>query len=308
MPDVERILLVTGATGFVGRHVLAAEALWKARGFRVVGASAAFDLESAQSVQAEIAAVRPAAVLHLAAQSNVPSAFRDPATTLRTNVLGTQALVSAILTHAPRARLLLVSSGDVYGRVEEADLPISEAHVPAPRNPYAVSKLASELVVRQWHLAEGLDAVVVRPFNHIGRGQAESFAIASFARQVVEISLGRRAAEITVGDLDATRDFLDVADVIAAYALVAERGLAGQTYNIASGRETRVGTLLERLLAIAGVTARVHVDPSRLRPNEQRRAVGDSRRLQALGWSPRRTLDDSLAELLADWRARLAGA
>lgn len=306
MHGAPRSLLVTGASGFVGQHLFAlAEVAQRGYGWRLSAVSDTLNLTDAAAVDEAIAATRPAAVLHLAGQSNVPIAFRDPAATLNVNVIGTQHLISAMLRHVPKARLVFVSSGDVYGLVAEADLPISEGRVPEPRNPYAVSKVAAECLVRSWHFSDGLNAVIARPFNHIGAGQADTFAISSFAKQVVEIKLGLREPVIAVGDLDVARDFTDVADVVEAYLLLANKGEAGVIYNVASDVEIQVRTLLERLFALSGVTATIAVDPTRLRPGEQRRARGDAGRLRALGWQAQRSLDQSLATLLADWEARL---
>jgi GDP-4-dehydro-6-deoxy-D-mannose reductase len=243
-------------------------------------------------------------VLHLAAQSSVPAAFADPRGTFEVNLLGTLNLLESLRAARFGGRFLHVSSGDVYGAVPEAALPIDESHPPAPRNPYAVSKLAAELLCRQWHYSEGLDLVIARPFNHIGPGQDERFVVPALARQVAAAARGGDPT-IRAGDIDVTRDFSDVRDVVRAYAALLRAGRGGATYHVSSGRETRVRDLLERLCRIAGIEARVAQDEARMRPSEQRRMAASSARLAAdTGWAPIFTMERTLADILGEWKER----
>jgi GDP-4-dehydro-6-deoxy-D-mannose reductase len=199
-----------------------------------------------------------------------------------------------------------VGSGDAYGVVSEEDLPIAESHPVRPRNPYAVSKAAAEMLCYQWSQTEGMDVVMVRPFNHIGPGQSEQFAVSNFARQVVEIRQRRREPVIEAGDLSVVRDFTDVADVVHAYIALLEGGKTGEIYNVCSGQGYALGDLLQRMLALAGVRAKVVTDTTRLRPSEQKRVVGSNRKLvEATGWRPEVAIEQSLRNILDDWEVRL---
>ncbi|MGH8354586.1 MAG: NAD-dependent epimerase/dehydratase family protein, partial [Pseudomonas sp.] len=227
-------LLVTGLTGFVGRN-LQALLMAGAAGDWQLYESARFDLLDPQAIDRALANGCPDAVIHLAGQTFVPEAFRDPARTLQVNLLGTLNLLQALKRRGFGGTFLYVSSGDVYGQVAEADLPVVETLVPHPRNPYAVSKVSAELLCQQWSYAEPWRIILARPFNHIGLGQSESFVIAGMARQIARIRLGLQAPVLDVGDVDVSRDFLAVQDVIAAYLALLERGRSGQVYNVCSG-------------------------------------------------------------------------
>ncbi|WP_298172576.1 GDP-mannose 4,6-dehydratase, partial [Acidithiobacillus sp.] len=194
----------------------------------------------------------------------------------------------------------------IYGQVAEAALPVREDHPLHPRNPYAVSKVAAEALCYQWSQTSGFAIIMVRPFNHIGPGQSPRFAIADFAKQVMEIRLGRRAPVLQVGDIDVTRDFTDVRDVVRAYGLLLEQGRNGAVYNVCSGREYDIRDLLRRLMVLAGVDARMEQDQARLRPAEQRRMVASFEALHRdTGWQPAITIEQSLQDLLNDWEKQL---
>jgi GDP-4-dehydro-6-deoxy-D-mannose reductase len=298
-------VFVTGSSGFVGQHF----ATWAQNSseWRVLAAPADFDLRDANGVMSAIAAL-PAcdAVLHLAAQSNVPQSFSDPAATFDINFQGTLRLLLALRANDFHGRFIHVGTADAYGLVPESELPVREERALKPRNPYAVSKMAAEALVYQWTQSEGLNAVMVRPFNHIGPGQDERFAVAAFARQVAEIALGRREARIAVGDLGVSRDFTDVRDVVGAYGKLLTRGAPGSIYNIGSGHETCLSEILDRLIAVAGIEAEIIVETARLRPSEQRRMVADpSYAREAIDWQPRIQLEQTLKDIYSDWKERL---
>lgn len=294
-----KTLFVTGGSGFVGRHLCEHVRTRRAADYRILEPPEGFDLRDRASVRAAFADGAPDAVVHLAAQSFVPASFDDPRGTWEVNVLGTLELVLALRAAGFGGRLLYVSSGDVYGRVGEDAFPITEAAPARPRNPYAASKLAAEELCLQWHRSDGLDVVVARPFNHIGPGQDTRFAVADFARQVAEIRLGLRPPAIDAGDVDVSRDFTDVEDVVRAYLMLIERGSPGETYNIASGRETRLRSVIETLCRLGGVAPELRQDPARLRRAEQRRVGVSSEKLrQATGWSAAVPIEESLARLM----------
>ncbi|GAA5236195.1 NAD-dependent epimerase/dehydratase family protein [Verticiella sediminum] len=299
-----RRLLVTGHRGFVGQALLdwLPRSRWQDRAVLLTPGSD-FDLCDAGAVRRLVRDARPDAVLHLAAQSFVPAAFADPAGTFAVNVEGTLHLLQALRQEAPGARLLYVSSADVYGAVEPEAMPVDETRLPEPRNPYAVSKAAAEMLCRQWHFTEGTDVVLARPFNHTGPGQDARFAVSGFARSVARIALGLEAPRLVTGNLQVTRDFSDVRDVLDAYLRLIHDGQPGAIYNVCSGIEQRLADVLAALLRLAGVSAEQVTDPARLRPNEQLRMVGSSLRLRKdTGWQPAHDFDETLATLLAWWR------
>jgi len=300
-------LLLTGASGFVGKTIqrLASQPEYRDI-FALTAPSARMELRDPASLTASIVETAPDWVIHLAAQSFVPRAFANPRETFDINFGGTLNLLEALKTAGFSGKVLYVGSGDQYGKVAAADLPIAETLALKPRNPYAVSKAAAEMLCYQWSQTEGMDIVAARPFNHIGAGQSENFALSGFARQIIEIRQGRREPVIYVGDLDVTRDFTDVEDVARAYLLLLERGERGEAYNVCSGREAHLGQLLEEMLALAGVKAEIVKDPARFRVAEQKRVAGDNRKLAAhTGWRQRRSMEQSLTSILDDWERQL---
>jgi GDP-4-dehydro-6-deoxy-D-mannose reductase len=296
-------LLVTGRHGFVGGAVAQLIATDPAFAFwQIADIPLELDLRNKDEAARLVRTAAPDAVLHLAAQSWVPDAFRDPEATLQINLLGTLYLLQALQREGFNGRMVFVSSGDVYGHLTDSELPVAETHLPAPRNPYAVSKLAAEALCRQWSLTEGMEIVIARPFNHIGAGQSERFVVSDFARQIAAIKLGRHEPTVVVGDIDVTRDFTDVRDVAQAYFALLGNGASGELYNLCAGREYSIRAVLDRLAALAGVDIRIERDPARLRRAEQRRVRGDPRKIErATGWKASTTLDESLVAMLNYW-------
>lgn len=297
-----KTLLVTGLSGFVGGHLQ--QAIECSETWQLLAAKPHNLLEPA-SLDAWLQAGVPDAVIHLAGQTFVPAAFKDPAHTLQVNLLGTLNLLQALKRAGFNGTFLFVSSGDVYGQVAEADLPITEALAPKPRNPYAVSKVAAELLCQQWGYAEGWRMLIARPFNHIGPGQAASFVVPSMAQQIAGAGTGAQRLTLEVGDIDVTRDFLDVRDVISAYFALLEHGRSGEIYNLCSGVERTVRELIIQMARLAGVSVDLVQDPSRLRPADQRRVVGSAEKLQQdTGWKPSISITETLQSVLSDWEAR----
>ena len=295
-------VFVTGASGFVGRHL--APHL-RARGHEIVATDLELDASHAAAVARFVARAAPDAIVHLAGVSSVAAARQDPALAFRVNFLGAHALLEATARHAPRARVLLVGTGDAYGAAAPGALPFSEAAPLRPGSPYARTKAAADLLGASYRSERGLDVLCVRPFNHTGAGQRDVFVASSFTRQLVEIERGTREAILEVGNLASVRDFLDVSDVVEAYALLCERSVAAEAYNVASGRGVTAGALLECLAALARLSPRIRVDAARFRPTDQ--SVGDASRLRAAtGWAPKVPLETTLERLLAHWRAELS--
>jgi len=295
-------LLATGHSGFVGTAIQAWLRANPGSGVAWCPLAQEHDVLDPAAMRAMLEQHRPDWVIHLAAQSHVPTAWQDPAATLQVNVGGTATLLKALVDTGFQGRLLYVSSADVYGSVAENLLPVTEEAAPAPRNPYAASKVACEVLCQQWTRAQPLDIVIARPFNHTGAGQRPDFALPAFAREVAAIKLGRQPARILTGDLDVTRDFLDVRDVVAAYLALLRGGLSGEIYNVCSGQESNLREALHALIGLAGIRADVATDPARLRPAEQRRMRGSHDKLtHATGWRPQIPLQATLEQLLDHW-------
>jgi GDP-4-dehydro-6-deoxy-D-mannose reductase len=310
-------LLVTGCGGFVGRTLVARLA---AAGHEVWGVDRSSgeddfagrerrvaDITDGDAVGRLLEECTPDAIVHLAALSSVRASFDDPFTTLVSNTLPALHILEHLKRTARRCRALMVGSAEEYGVVAPEHLPISESAPVDPRSPYALSKSIQNQCCRAFATLYGMDVVMTRSFNHTGPGQSDAFVLSSFARQLVEIQMGRREATMHVGNLDVRRDFLDVRDVCAAYERLLEKGSAGETYNVCSGTSHRIGDLLERLRALAGVKVDVRLDPARLRPVDMPELRGSAGKLaDHTGWEPTVPIDETLRALLDDWRERLA--
>ncbi|HBX55220.1 GDP-mannose 4,6-dehydratase [Pseudomonas sp. UBA2684] len=299
-------ILVTGLSGFVGQHLqrllVGTQA---ALDWQLLLPEGSYDLLDSAVLNRMLEQHQPDAVIHLAGQTFVPEAFRDPARTLQVNLLGTLNLLQGMKNTGFDGTFLYVSSGDVYGQVAEADLPVVETLIPQPRNPYAVSKNSAELLCLQWSYTEPWRIIVARPFNHIGAGQGEAFVISNMARQIARVRLGLQSPRLDVGDIDVTRDFLDVQDVIEAYLLLLEHGRNGEVYNVCSGNERRVRDLIKEMAELAGVKVELAQDSARMRRAEQRRVVGSSDKLQKeTGWKPGVNITETLRRVLSDWEER----
>jgi GDP-4-dehydro-6-deoxy-D-mannose reductase len=291
--------LLTGIAGFVGRN-LARHLL--ARGDEVSGTYLderpeipglapgslhEVDLLDGPGLARVVAQVDPEAIVNLAGLSHVGESWKRLSDYFRVNVLGTENLLLA----AAGRRVVVASSAEVYGAVPPERQPIVEDEMVDPRTPYAMTKAAAE------RLAFARGAVVARSFNLVGPWQAPTFALPAFAAQLAAIARGEQEPVLRVGNLSARRDFVHVDDGAAAYRLLAEKGRPAEVYNIASGEAPSIGEALERLMAISGVHAKIEQDPERMRPVDLPLLLGDNRRLRALGWKPKRTLDDALADL-----------
>lgn len=293
-------LLIVGNTGFVGQHALSH---WPQATGLTDAAGDTVDICNKPALLASLASNVPETVLHLAALSFVPDSFKAPEKTYEVNFLGTLRLLEALAESGFRGRFLFVGTGDAYGLVPLDEQPIREGQPLRPRNPYAVSKVAAEALCYQWSQTGPFEVVMARPFNHIGAGQAPTFAISDFARQIAEISAGLRPPVLKVGNIDVTRDFTDVKDVLKAYELLLSKGRNGEVYNVCSGVERSVRSLVERLLELAGVEAEIQNDPTRFRPSDQPRVCGDHAKLSRdTGWQPEVSMDETLLNLYRYWK------
>ncbi|HLX12766.1 MAG TPA: GDP-mannose 4,6-dehydratase [Bacteroidota bacterium] len=317
-------VFITGIDGFVGTHF--ARALEPAGGYRIFGtvrrreqsspSSSAVtlfeaDITDKSSFNAALAAAKPRKIVHLAAQTFVPDSLKSPADTFQTNILGTLNLLEAVRLNPELrdASVLIVSSGEVYGKVSSASLPITEQTALNPANPYAASKACADLIAQQYRKSFGMDVTVVRPFNHIGPGQSDSFVSAALAKQIVEIKLGKREPKIHVGNLDPQRDFTDVRDVVRAYIALLNLPKRDTVYNVCSGVGVPIRRLLDLLIELSGVRVEIVPDPALIRSNETPVIIGSAEALRtATGWKPEIALKDTLRDLLAYWEDKLRAA
>ena len=304
--------LLTGATGFVGRHLAAA---LRAAGHQVEGTARRpaplpfpvhpADLGDPAAAEAVLRAARPDWVFHLAGYADNGRSYREPAAAWTGNLTVTRSLYDAVARSGLRPRILYVSSGLVYGDAGPGEHVCTEDTPLRPASPYAASKAAADLLSYQQTRSPGLDVVRVRPFNQIGPGQAADYAAANFARQVVAVERGQAQAVEVRGDLSARRDLTDVRDMVTAYIRRLEVGRTGEVYNAGSGQTYRMQDVLDRLVALAGVpvTVEERMDVSRKADTAVTRA--DISKLRAAtGWAPTYPLDRTLADMLADWRGR----
>ena len=313
--------LITGVSGFVGSHLaeyLLAHTDWLVAGtvygpyHNIKDLCGQLELYPAELSRLPVAEfildqAHPDVIYHLAAMAVTGRSWRDPATTLQINI-GMQAnILQAVVNLGLDCRVVVIGSSEEYGAALSSERPINEETPFRPRNPYAVSKVGQDMLGLQYHLSHGLDTVRVRPFNNIGPRQALGFVVPDFASQVARIEAGRQEPVMRVGNLEAQRDFTDVRDVVRAYHLLALKGQSGEVYNVGSGQAHAIQEILDRLLAWSQVPIRVEPDPERLRPSDTPRVTCDYARLHACtGWEPRIAFERSLADVLDDWRARVA--
>ena len=315
-------VLVTGSNGFVGRHLGATLRARFGGKATLLGTSLhsscdpnfgqiiAVDVTDERHVTEVIRKFEPTHIVHLAGIAAVRAAVADPATAWNVHLFGTLNIARAALTSASDCVVLWTGSGQAYGASANSGRSLDENSLLAPQNEYELTKAAADLALGAM-AAQGLKCVRFRPFNHIGPGQTEDFAVPAFAMQVARIALGRQPPILTVGNLDAERDFLDVRDVTEAYAAAIKRSEAlspGIVINVSSGVPRRMQDVLDALIAFAGVKLTIKQDPTRMRPSDISRLVGDaSRARKLLHWAPTRTFEKTLADVYNDCLARAQG-
>ena len=301
-----RHILMTGASGFVGRHLVP---LLKASFPGAEVSSGHVDVSDGDAVSRLVRDSQPDACFHLAAVTTVSGARQDPNRAWHVNLHGTLNVARAVLAHARGCRLIFASSAEIYGRSFADGRPLDETALLAPMNGYAATKAAADLALGAM-ANDGLRVVRLRLFNHTGPGQSDAFVLPAFARQTALIEAGRQTSPLQVGRLDSMRDFLDVRDVCGAYVACLHRDAdlaADAVLNIASGVPRRIGDILRELLDLAGLRAELATDTSRMRGSEIPSASGDSSlAYRLLGWAPNIPWQQTLADVLADWRARVA--
>ena len=306
--------LVTGATGFAGGHLVEhllerepAVTAWSSpRSVPVTPRSPkvtwqTVDLLDRYAVRDAIATLLPSVVYHCAGAADVGTSWADPVTPLKVNALGTHHLLEAVRLAGSKTVVVVVGSATVYRPSTE---PVDEASPIGPSSPYGVSKLAQEMLAAR---IASFPVFLPRSFNHAGPRQSEAYVTSSFARQIAEIEAGVARPVLSVGNLDARRDITDVRDTVRAYRMLAGNGRPCRPYNICSGHAHRIGDLLEMLLAQARVPITVASDPGRLRPSDQPVILGDPSRVRTeVGWHAAIPIEDTLRDLLAYWRLRIA--
>jgi GDP-4-dehydro-6-deoxy-D-mannose reductase len=297
-------LLITGATGFAGRHLASCAA---ARGHEVHGLDHGIDVRDGAALAGALREVAPDAVAHLAGVSSVGGSFDDPLGTWDVNLGGTLALLEALRAGAPEARALIVSSGEIHGRVSPQELPVGPDTPMRPLSPYGASKAAADLAAAQYRAAYGIPALRVRAFNHVGPGQDARFVLPNVARQIAQAEHeGRERVEVKVGNVDTRRDFTDVRDMVRAYLLVLERGDPDAVYLACSGRSRPVRELIEGLAPLARIPVTFASDEGLRRAGEQPDLYGSPARLHDdTGWTPEIPIETTLADTLDWWRERV---
>ena len=312
------IILVTGAFGFVGRHLVkalrqrlpaASRIVPVGRGNTAVGApdieAVNIDITDAVAVDHLISTLKPTHVLHLAARSSVQQAHNAGVATYEANVTGTLVLAAAMRRHVPGARMIFASTGEIYGRAFASGDHLKESSSVYPANSYARSKFSAEIALQD-ALADVCPVIALRLLNHTGAGQDERFVVPSFAAQVARIEAGLVAPVVRVGNLTAERDFLDVADVVDAYVLalkLADNAKGYQLFNVASGIPRSIASVLDSLRVLSRVSFAIEEDPDRMRPSDIPRAVCDAGSFKdATGWAPTREWSTTLSNVLDSWR------
>lgn len=247
--------------------------------------------------------VSPDYVFHLAAQSSVAASWLRPELTAEVNIRGCIHVLEAVRGQEKKMRVLLVGSGEEYGRILPEDLPVRESHSIKPDSIYAATKVCQNMLGAIYARAYRMDVIMARSFNHIGPGQSPQFAVSDFCRQAAQIEAGLQEAVIRTGNLDAERDFTDVRDVVRAYALLAEKGEAGQTYNVGSGCAVRIGNILQMVINQSEKKIRIEKDPAKVRPLDTPSIRADIGRIQKInGWVPKIGLSQTVQETLDYWR------
>lgn len=316
----EQAVLVTGGTGFAGRHLLRAlldqgytnvHTTHYGKSGRTLPEVCAdphihvhqLDLTNATAVGEFISQLQPSQIYHLASIAAVGKSFEQAESLMNNNIMLQLHLLNAVKDHAPAARVLIIGSAEEYGRVPEQyqEKKIDELCPFNPVNPYAVTKVTQDLLAQAFYFSYQLNIVRARPFNHIGEGQTDEFVVPAFASQIAAIEQGKQEV-IKVGNLSSIRDFTDVKDMVRAYVTIMEKGVTGEVYNIGRGQGWKIREILDMLLAHSTHQVPVEVDTARLRPSDVAYFVADNTKVSSLGWSPKLPIEHTLERILNEWR------
>jgi len=264
------------------------------------------DLNDFPRIKSLIEEIRPDYILHLAAQSSVAESWNSPVVSFINNCTNFLNIIEAVRLSDTPARVLSIGSSEQFGIVTENDLPLNEDSPQRPANPYAVARVAQEQLARVYGEGYGLDICCTRSFNHCGPGQTDRFVASAIVKQFARISLGLQDPIIEIGDGTIVRDFLDVRDVVAAYALLLKKGVPGEVYNVCSGRGYAISELVTLLADRLRIPVRIHQNPMKRRPRDNHQIVGSYEKIRTeLGWCPHIHLADSLQEMSTYWKNRL---
>jgi len=313
--------LITGISGFVGSHL--AEYILEHTDWQVAGTAYGpeeniehlrdrlelypAELSELETMTSILEQAKPDYIFHLAAQPLVSLSRRDPWGTLAVNIRLQLNILEAVVRLGLAARILVVGSSEEYGLVRPDELPIKETNPLRPTSPYAVSKVAQDMLGLQYHLSHKLFTVRVRAFNHIGPRQRLGFVAPDFASQVAAAEAGLQEPIIQVGNLEPQRDFSDVRDVVRGYHLLITQGDAGEVYNLGSEQAHSVREMLETLIATANIPITVEQDPERVRPTDVPVIVADCTKIhEQTGWRPRISFEQSLRDVLDYWRGKVS--
>ena len=312
-------VLITGITGFAGSHLadfcltkkevdLYGIIRWRSRTENIEHIWDKLkllecDLRDATSIRDVIEEVKPEYIFHLAAQSFVPTSWKAPTESLTTNIIGQLNVFEAVRKIGLPCKIQIACSSEEYGLVNPDELPIKETNPLRPLSPYAVSKVGQDMLGYQYFMSYGMEIVRTRGFNHTGPRRGSVFVCSDFAKQIVEIEQGSKPPVLSVGNLEAKRDFADVRDIVKGYWLSLEKGRPGEVYNICSGKAYSIREILNILIELSGVEVEVKNDPARMRPSDVPVLEGDnSAFMQDTGWKPEIPLKDTLNDLLEFWR------
>jgi GDP-4-dehydro-6-deoxy-D-mannose reductase len=315
-------VLITGITGFVGSHL--AEYLLSRKGIEIYGVMRwrsdtknidhikdrlsiyEADMRDFTSKRNVIDKIKPDRIFHLAAQSFVGTSFHAPQETLTTNILGQLNIFEAIRSCNINPFVQIAGSSEEYGLVYENETPIKETNPLRPLSPYAVSKVAQDLLGYQYFKSYGLNIVRTRAFNHTGIRRGEPFVCSNFAKQIALIEKGKQKPVIYVGNLEAIRDFTDVRDIVKAYWLALEKCKPGEAYNISTGKGYGMQEVLDIYFSLTKVKIQIKQDPQRLRPSDVPVLVGDSSKFRKeTGWEPEIPFKETLKDMLNWWREKV---
>ncbi|MBD5159732.1 MAG: NAD-dependent epimerase/dehydratase family protein [Ruminococcus sp.] len=304
--------LITGGSGFVGGYLIRelTESGWEVHAthlpdekintecFRHV-----LDVLRKDDVKNLIEEVRPDIIYHLSAQSSVALSWKKPQLTTEINIIGSINVMEAL---PDGVRLILIGSGEEYGFIRENACPIKETENINPANIYAVSKACAGMIGKIYHRAYGKDIVIVRAFNHSGAGQAETFVISDFCKQIAEIENGLRQPEICTGNLSAKRDFTDVRDIVRAYRLLGEKGISGKTYNVGRGKAVSIEYILNTAIGLSEIPITHRTDPQRMRASDIPVIEPDiSEIFRDTGWNAEISVGETISETLSYWRKKI---
>jgi len=316
-------VLITGITGFAGSHlaeyILAKHpdvpvfgfVRWRSRMDNIVHIQDKVELHEADikdviSLKKALADIRPDRIFHLAAQSFVPASWRLPAETFAINAIGQINLFEALLSLKLNPKIHIAGSSEEYGHVNPDEVPMKETNPLRPLSPYAVSKVAQDLLAYQYFKSYGMKTVRTRGFNHTGPRRGDVFVTSNFAKQIAEIEKRKKEPVIHVGNLEAKRDFTDVRDIVRAYWLAAEKGEDGEVYNVGTGKAMAMKEMLDILLSLSKAKVKIKMDPERLRPSDVPILQSDcSKFVRLTGWKPQIPLEQTFKDLLNYWRERV---